>query len=61
MASVHGAMLAARAFNNAGMFEQITHPLLHKLIKTPDGAHQCVPAGGCGLLTQRGFHPVHQR
>ncbi|MEK6304811.1 MAG: TetR/AcrR family transcriptional regulator [Pantoea dispersa] len=33
MASVHGAMLAARAFNNAGMFEQITHPLLHKLIK----------------------------
>ena len=32
MASVHGAMLAARAFNNVDVFEQITQPVLHRLL-----------------------------
>lgn len=32
MATVHGAMLAARAFGNVDLFEQITQPVLNRLI-----------------------------
>ncbi|MEZ3498533.1 TetR/AcrR family transcriptional regulator [Pantoea sp. KPR_PJ] len=32
MATVHGAMVAARAFNNADLFLQIVKPVLNKLI-----------------------------
>jgi len=31
MATVHGAMLSARAYGDAGMFGAITRPLLHRL------------------------------
>lgn len=34
MASVHGAMLAARAYDNADLFEQITQPVLNRLLAT---------------------------
>ncbi|MDI9221359.1 TetR/AcrR family transcriptional regulator [Pantoea sp. EA-12] len=34
MATVHGAMLAARAFNNAALFQQITQPVLSRLLAT---------------------------
>jgi len=34
MATVHGAMIAARAFNNADLFLQIVEPVINKLIKT---------------------------
>lgn len=32
MATVHGAMLAARAFDNADMFQQIIQPVLNRLV-----------------------------
>lgn len=31
MATVHGAMLSARAYGDAGMFSVITDPLLERL------------------------------
>ncbi len=33
MAGIHGAMLAARAFNNPLVFDQIAWPLINKIIK----------------------------
>lgn len=33
MATVHGAMLSARAYNDAQIFGAITHPLLDRLLK----------------------------
>jgi hypothetical protein len=32
MAGMHGAMLAARAFNNPHVFEQIAYPLIDKVL-----------------------------
>lgn len=34
MATVHGAMLSARAFGEATVFDQIIHPLMHKFTAT---------------------------
>ncbi|MCL5497856.1 TetR/AcrR family transcriptional regulator [Escherichia coli] len=33
MAGIHGAMLAARAFNNPQVFDQIAYPLINKVVK----------------------------
>ncbi|MGY2374006.1 TetR/AcrR family transcriptional regulator [Pseudomonas sp. SDO524_S393] len=35
MATVHGAMLSARAYGDASMFGAITQPLLHRLLTPP--------------------------
>lgn len=34
MATVHGAMLSARAFNRAGLFHQILQPVLNRIVAT---------------------------
>ena len=34
MAGIHGAMLAARAFDNPAVFDQIAYPLINKVVKT---------------------------